>query len=177
MTKYLTLLCWALMAMACVRKTPQLPANKVEPTEQGQDLMQFNKACLQAEQAEIEQFINLQPQFVATASGWWIHLIKKGNGVPIQLNQPVEISYSMERLDGTVCHSSVAEGNKTLVVGKRQWLQGIDLLLPSLTMGSEVEVIFPSRMAYGLRGNAPCIGSYCPVLCRLHIKETDYAKN
>ena len=177
MTKYLTLLCWALMAMACVRKTPQLPANKVEPTEQGQDLMQFNKACLQAEQAEIEQFINLQPQFVANASGWWMHLITKGNGAPIQLNQTVEISYSIERLDGTVCYSSATEGNKVVVVGKRQWLQGIDLLLPTLTLGSEVEVILPSRMAYGLRGNAPCIGSYCPLLCRLFIKDNDYAKN
>ncbi len=177
MIKYLTLLCLALATIACVRKAPQLPANKVEQTEPGQDLLQFNKACLQAEQAEIEQFIDSHPQFVLTEAGWWLNVITPGKGAAIQPNQTVNISYSIERLDGTVCYSSATDGDKTIEVGKRQWLQGIDLLLPTLAMGSKVEVIFPSRMAYGLRGSAPCIGSYCPLLCRLLIKDNEYAKN
>jgi FKBP-type peptidyl-prolyl cis-trans isomerase 2 len=85
--------------------------------------------------------------------------------------QTVVLDYSVERLDGSICYSSATEGSKTLVVGKREWLQGIDLLLPTLSTGSEVVVILPSRMAYGFRGKDNCITSYCPLMCRLQIKE------
>lgn len=159
-----------LACMACVRKTAQLPANKADstPTTQ-QEMLDYNKACLQAEKNEIQAFLDSNTHYVASTEGWWLHVVQKGDGLPIQPLQMVTINYQVERLDGTICETSATAGSKTLVVGKRQWLQGIDLLLPTLTMGSEVTVIFPSRMAYGLRGKAPCIGSYCPILCRIQI--------
>lgn len=167
-------LIWLLLAcMACVRHSAQLPANKDTGTNSNptQQMLDYNKACLQAEMAEIQAFIDSNPHYTAHTEGWWLHVVEKGKGTTVQPMQTVTLNYSVERLDGTVCYSSATEGSKTIVVGKRQWLQGIDQLLPTLTVGSEVVVILPSRMAYGLRGKTPCIGSYCPILCRILIKE------
>jgi FKBP-type peptidyl-prolyl cis-trans isomerase len=158
--------------MACNRKPVQLPANKSEQVENPtQQMLDYNKACLQAEMDEINAFLAKNEQFTACKDGWWLQVIKEGNGPTIQPMQTVKLRYQVGRLDGTVCYSSDTEGTKTLVVGKREWLQGIDLLLPTLTLGSEVAVIIPSRMAYGLRGKDKCITSYCPLLCKLQILE------
>lgn len=170
--KYLALIGLLLCCMACDQKTVQLPANKSDKKEDPtQQMLEYNKACLQAEMDEINAYLADSTQFIACTDGWWLQTVKKGNGPTIQSMQTVVLNYSVERLDGTICYSSETEGSKTLVVGKREWLQGIDLLLPTLTMGSEVVVIFPSRMAYGFRGKDNCITSYCPLLCRLQIKE------
>lgn len=170
--KQLALIGLLLCCMACDRKPVQLPANKSEQTENPtQQMLDYNKACLQAEMDEINAYLADNTQFTACQDGWWLQVIKKGNGPTIQPMQTVVLDYSVERLDGSVCYSSATEGSKSLVVGKREWLQGIDLLLPTLTMGSEVVVILPSRMAYGFRGKDNCITSYCPLMCRLQIKE------
>ncbi len=158
--------------MACREKNPQIPANKPASEHSSQnELLAYNKACLQAEIDEINAFLQTNNQFVACDDGWWIQVIKKGDGPAIQPMQPITMLYSVERLDGSICYSSDTDGEKKIIVGKRQWLQGIDLLLPTLTIGSEVNVIFPSRMAYGLRGKDNCIGSYCPILCRIVIQQ------
>jgi len=160
------------LCVACTEKNPQVPANKnSHNSRQETDLLQYNKACLQAETNEISQFIQHHPTYAACDEGWWIQVIKKGDGPAIQPMQPITMLYSVERLDGSICYSSDTDGEKKIIVGKRQWLQGIDLLLPTLTIGSEVNVIFPSRMAYGFRGKDNCIGSYCPILCRIVIQQ------
>lgn len=170
--KHLALIGLLLCCIACDQKTVQLPANKSDKKEDPtQQMLEYNKACLQAEMDEINAYLADSTQFIACTDGWWLQIVEKGNGPTIQPMQTVVLNYSVERLDGTICYSSGTEGSKTLVVGKREWLQGIDLLLPTLTMGSEVVVIFPSRMAYGFRGKDNCITSYCPLLCRLQIKE------
>jgi FKBP-type peptidyl-prolyl cis-trans isomerase len=168
--KHVALILVLLACLACVRKSAQLPANKADntPTTQ-QEMLDYNKACLQAETNEIQAYLDSNTNYVASTEGWWLHVVKKGDGAAIQPMQMVTLNYQVERLDGTICLSSATDGSKTIVVGKRQWLQGIDLLLPTLTVGSEVVAIFPSRMAYGLRGKSPCIGSYCPILCRIQI--------
>lgn len=156
--------------MACREKNPQIPANKPASEHSSQnELLAYNKACLQAEMDEINAFLQTNNQFAASDEGWWIRHLSKESGENIKPMQQVTLRYSVKRLDGTVCYSSDSDGDKTLVVGKRQWLQGMDLLLPTLTVGSEVEVILPSRMAYGLRGKDNCIGSYCPLLCHIKI--------
>lgn len=170
--KHVALITLLLACLACVRESTQLPANKGnKTTTPTQQMLDYNKACLEAEMNEIRGFLDSNAGFVAHPDGWWMQVIQKGKGPTIQPMQTVQLDYSVERLDGTVCYSSATEGTKTLVVGKREWLQGMDLLLPTLSSGSEVVVILPSRMAYGLRGKDKCITSYCPLLCRLQIKE------
>ena len=170
--KPIALIVLLLACMACVRKSAQLPANKGDKTPSPtQQLLDYNKACLEAEMNEIHTFLATNTQFKATQEGYWIYIVQAGKGKTIQPMQTVKLNYSVERLDGSVCYSSATEGSKTITVGKREWLQGIDIILPTLTLGSEVVVIIPSRMAYGLRGKDNCITSYCPLLCRLQLKE------
>lgn len=169
--KYFALFLFLIACTACVRKSAQIPANKpTNAVSTEQSLMAYNKACLAAEKEEITAFLDSNHTYIECEEGWWIQVVEKGKGPTIKNQQTVTINYSVERLDGTVCYSSATEGSKTLVVGKRQWLQGIDLVLPTLTIGTEANILLPSRMAYGQRGKDQCIGSYCPLLCRIQIK-------
>ena len=163
-----------LLLVACVRKNPQIPANKQEeqPSDT-QQLLEYNRACYQAELDEIQAFLDSSSHsYKATEEGIWYCLLTAGEGPNLAIGQAVSLACQVELLDGTICEASTPANPMKLVIGKRDWLQGIDFLLPYLQNKSEALVIIPSHAAYGIRGKAPCITARTPILCRIKILAT-----
>ena len=46
------------MMCCCTRKSAQLPSNKVEQNPTQMDMMTYNKMCIEAENAEIQSFLD-----------------------------------------------------------------------------------------------------------------------
>lgn len=90
--------------------------------------------------------INVQP----TADSLYIIVNEKGNGVKVTEGKEVTVHYTGRLLDGRVFDSSVERGTPfTFKIGEGQVIPGWDKGLLGQTVGSKLQLIIPSSMAYG----------------------------
>jgi FKBP-type peptidyl-prolyl cis-trans isomerase FkpA len=160
------LLCMTLFAC---RKQPQIPANKVQEESVAEDMMKLNKLLAEVEQQDINEYIakqKLQPQ--ADSMGFWYIVTKPGNGKAINKGTTVEIGYSLELLDGTICFDTKKNGNRTLVIGKVEDERGLNMALEKLTENAEATLIIPSHLAFGVLGNHSSVPPRSPVIYRIN---------
>lgn len=91
-----------------------------------------------------------------TASGMVIKPIKEGTGANPTAADTVKVHYEGRLIDGKVFDSSIARGEPTEfplsgVIGC--WTEGVQ----SIKVGGKAQLICPSNMAYGPRGQPPDI--------------------
>ena len=147
------LFCLFLAVFGC-RKNPQLPSNKQdEQNTEAMQLMELNKLLAEVEAENIRKFIDEQEtKFSKDNFGYWVSTVKKGSGKQLKKGVKIELRYSIELLDGSICYDYVEKG-KTIVVGKNEAERGLDAVLPTLREGSEAIVIAPSHLGYGILGD------------------------
>ena len=88
-----------------------------------------------------------------TADGLYIILKEKGNGEKVTKGQEVTVHYTGCLLDGTKFDSSVDRNQPfSFKIGEGQVIQGWDKGLLGQTVGSKLQLVIPSAMAYGERG-------------------------
>ncbi len=88
-----------------------------------------------------------------TADGLYIILKEKGNGEKVTKGQEVTVHYTGCLLDGTKFDSSVDRNQPfSFKIGEGQVIQGWDKGLIGQTVGSKLQLVIPSAMAYGERG-------------------------
>ena len=116
----------------------------------------------QKEPEEIRKFIqrnNIKTK--PTADGLYIVMKKKGNGAKVTSGKQVTVHYTGRLLDGTKFDSSVDRGEPfTFQIGVGQVIQGWDKGLLGQTVGSKLQLIIPSSMAYGSAGAGGLIPPY-----------------
>lgn len=85
-----------------------------------------------------------------TADGLYVIVKEKGNGAKVAKGQEVTVHYTGRHLDGTVFDSSVERGTPfTFKLGEGQVIKGWDKGLLGQTVGTKLQLIIPSAMAYG----------------------------
>ncbi len=99
-----------------------------------------------------------------TAGGLYIIVKEKGTGAKVTKGKEVTVHYTGRLLDGTVFDSSVERGTPfSFKIGEGQVIQGWDQGLLGQTVGTKLQLIIPSAMAYGSRGAGGTILPYSPL--------------
>lgn len=87
-----------------------------------------------------------------TADGIYVIKKKNGSGTKVAMGKEVTVKYTCRLLDGTVCNSNV---ESSFVFGKEQRIiSGWEKALKGQTAGSKLQLIIPSKEAYGPKGDA-----------------------
>ena len=133
------------------------------------DMMTYNKMCIEAENAEIQSYLDSSSvKFTKYEAGYWYKIVNTNNGVKV--NSIVTISGSVQVLGGEPCHQL---NNLTLRLGKRDHTKVLDLALANAHVGDEIWIVSPSSLAYGLKGISDCITSRTPVLYKIKVLRTN----
>lgn len=77
------------------------------------------------------------------------HVIKEGTGEEVSKTDTLKLKYSGWLLDGTQFDSSFGKGDGTVEFELSGLIKGWQYGLDSLTVGSQVELVIPSKYAYG----------------------------
>ena len=123
--------------------------------------------------------ITVQP----TADGVYVVVKKKGNGPKVTMGKQVSVNYTGRLLDGTIFDSSVESDARTgnvynarrayepftFQIGAGQVISGWDNGLMNQTVGSTLQLIIPSKEAYGSRGAGNRIPPYSPLVFDIEI--------
>ena len=105
-----------------------------------------------------------------TADGLYVIVKKKGDGEKVTNGKQVTVHYTGCLLDGTKFDSSVDRGEPfSFVIGQGQVIQGWDKGLLGQTVGSKLQLVIPSSMAYGDRGAGGQILPYSPLTFEVEI--------
>ena len=157
------------MMCCCTRKSAQLPSNKVEQNPTQMDMMTYNKMCIEAENAEIQSFLDSSSvKFTKADAGYWYKIVNTNNGAKV--NNMVTISGTVQVLGGEPCQEL---NSLTLRLGKRDHTKVLDLALVDSKVGDEIWIVSPSSLAYGIKGITDCITSRTPVLYKIKVLKTN----
>lgn len=119
-----------------------------------ESLVRINKYLVKQDADKIKGFITRHGwKMSETQSGLWYEIVENGNGQKCEKGQKVTISYKISLLDGTVCYSSAASGNKTFNIGKGGVEPGLEQGILLLKAGDSARFIMPPHLAYGLMGD------------------------
>jgi FKBP-type peptidyl-prolyl cis-trans isomerase len=123
--------------------------------------------------------ITVQPN----ADGLYVVVKKKGNGPKVTMGKQVSVNYTGRLLDGTIFDSSVESDARTgnvydarrqyepftFQIGAGQVMSGWDNGLLNQTVGTTLQLIIPSKEAYGSRGAGNRIPPYSPLVFDIEI--------
>ena len=166
------------MMCCCTRKSAQLPSNKelVNPTQM--DMMTYNKMCIEAENKEIQTFLDSSSvKFTKADAGYWYKIVNTNNGAKV--SGVVTISGTVQVLGGEPCYElgvrseELVVNTLTLQLGKRDHTKVLDLALKNAHVGDEIWIVSPSSLAYGIKGITDCITSRTPVLYKIKVLKTN----
>ena len=91
------------MMCCCTRKSAQLPSNKTQENPTQMDMMTYNKMCIEAENAEIQSYLDSSSiEFVKSDAGYWYKIVNTNNGRKV--NNVVTISGTVQVLGGEPCY-------------------------------------------------------------------------
>ncbi|MEE0990101.1 MAG: hypothetical protein UIC45_02105 [Paludibacteraceae bacterium] len=153
----------------CTRKGAQLPSNKGVENQEQMDMMTYNKMCIEAENTEIQSYLDSSSiEFVKANAGYWYKIVNTNNGKKV--NNLVTISGTVQVLGGEPCYEF---NDLTLRLGKRDHTKVLDLALANAHVGDEIWIVSPSSLAYGIKGITNCITSRTPVLYKIKVLKTD----
>ena len=160
---------------SCNRIKPQIPSNTEDTDQTAQDLIAYNKLCLEDERREIDAFLDSVKThgelFTRTDDGYWIRLVLEGPDSVDEITEGsnVAIAYSLELLDGTICYQSTDGEIRRFRVGKREVEKGLDIAVAGMHLGDEAELILPYNLAHGVAGDRGCVPPRTPILYRFKI--------
>ena len=157
------------MMCCCTRKSAQLPSNKELGNPTQMDMMTYNKMCIEAENKEIQTFLDSSSvKFTKADAGYWYKIVNTNNGAKV--NGVVTISGTVQVLGGEACYEL---NSLTLRLGKREHTKVLDLALVDAKVGDEIWILSPSSLAYGIKGITDCIKSRTPVLYKIKVLKTN----
>lgn len=157
------------MICCCTRKSAQLPSNKELGNPTQMDMMTYNKMCIEAENAEIQTFLDSSSvKFTKANAGYWYKIVNTNNGAKV--SGIVTIEGNVGVLGEEPCYEL---NSLTLRLGKRDHTKVLDLALVDAKVGDEIWILSPSSLAYGIKGITDCITSRTPVLYKIKVLKTN----
>ena len=162
------LLLLLLLSPGCHRTRPQLPSNKPLPTEvPALDVARMNREMAQREDSLITAFVaSHYPDMEKTGDGYWMRVERVAGGRRIAWRDTCRVRCRLAALDGRVLEEMPP---RTVVVGKQDIVPGLDAALQRLCPGEQATCIFPSHLAYGMKGHGHAVPPYTPVMLRVEV--------
>jgi len=97
------------------------------------------------------------PAYTQTESGIVYKVLEEGSGAKPEATDKVRVNYEGKTIDGTVFDSSYERGEPAEFPLNRV-IPGWTEMLQLMEVGTTVEAVIPSNLAYGERGSPPKIG-------------------
>ena len=151
---------------SCTRQAPQLPANKA----QGVDSMALftqkaNELLVESEDSIVALYVRSKGlDMTQSESGLWYKINSKNSGEKPRELETCKVWYSVSLLTDSV----VLEQTETIVIGKKQIINGIEEVLMLLNKGDEAHMVIPWYLAYGMKGCGDEVPAYTSI--KVHLK-------
>ena len=118
-----------------------------------------------------------------TADGLYVIVKKRGTGAKVATGKEVSVNYTGRLLDGTIFDSSVESDARkgeiydarrkyepmTYVVGRDKLIEGWEKGVMDQPVGTVLQLVIPSALAYGPRGAGNIILPYSPLVFDIEI--------
>lgn len=112
----------------------------------------FEQNCLK-ENERIGSFLLVGGKSVdSTAAGLYVIEHQKGEGVLAKDGDTLIVDYAGQFLTGTIFDKTYGEAPVKLVLGKAPIIEGLEQALRLMHKGSRLQVLIPSKLAYGEQG-------------------------
>lgn len=151
---------------ACVRQSPQLPANKsVEVDSTDLILSQSNQKLIESEDSIINLVLKNQFQGkMIQEAGFW-YLIESGSdaGKFPQKGDQISVKYEIFDLENNL----LLEKSETITIGQQQVKPAVEAVILKLHKGEKSTILLPWYNGYGVKGNGSEIPPYTSVIVKL----------
>lgn len=139
---------------------------------------QMNKEFSAEEELEINLFLARKPEWKMTKTGTGLRyfIYKNGKGETAQIDDYIDIEYSITLLDGTECYSTKKDEVEEFKVGKAQVESGIQEGVKLMREGDKAILIVPSHLAHGIVGDMSKIPPLSTLLVDISLVKI-YRKN
>jgi FKBP-type peptidyl-prolyl cis-trans isomerase len=136
---------------SCKRQTPQLPSNKNIVVDTAiASLLTINQDLTHKEDSLLEAYVKSKGQpFKRSEMGFWYKIDESANGVGIENKATYNFRYKLSILNG----KEIENSKKTVVIGKKQLIIGLEEGLRLLHKGDSATFIIPWYLGYGMKGN------------------------
>ncbi len=143
-----------ILLLSCRKQPASEKAPQLTAKEEKEMLLRVNKFLVQKDVELIESY--------ARRRGWNMEVSETGlsyeiygpnPGEKVEQGDIVNLKYELSLLDGTVCYTSEADGNKVFRLGKSQEISGLEQAVEMMREGEKARFIIPPHLAYGLLGD------------------------
>ncbi|MFN2423362.1 MAG: FKBP-type peptidyl-prolyl cis-trans isomerase [Cryomorphaceae bacterium] len=110
------------------------------------------------------------PDYTATESGILYKVLEQGSGDKPEATQKVRVNYEGKTTDGKVFDSSYERGEPAEFPLNRV-IPGWTEMLQLMEVGTTVEAVIPSNLAYGEQGSPPKIGPNETLIFKIELIE------
>jgi FKBP-type peptidyl-prolyl cis-trans isomerase len=161
------LLSIVLQFAACSKPLPQLPANKgVEIDSAAVSLLTINKTLSLKEDHLLQQYVNTKTTgFQKNELGFWFKIDKRTTRPSLLSETKIHIDYQVYYING----KPIFTENKTIVLGKKQEVRGLEEGLRLMRAGEQATFIVPWYLAYGMKGLEKKIPPYTSVIFKVKV--------
>jgi FKBP-type peptidyl-prolyl cis-trans isomerase len=117
-------------------------------------LVRANKVYYKNEDEAIDDYVQRHAYTMQkTSTGVRYMIYKNGKGKKAEHDKVVEINYSVQTIDGTLCYNSDSTGNLNFKIGQSDLPSGLQQALQLMHQGDKAILITPSNLGYGLTGD------------------------
>jgi len=136
---------------SCKRQAPQLPSNKNIAVDTAiASLLTINQYLTHNEDSLLEAYVKSKNgTFKRSELGFWYKIDESGNGVGIENKASYNFRYKLSILNG----KEIENSKKTVIIGKKQLVIGLEEGLKLLHKGDSATFIIPWYLGYGMKGN------------------------
>lgn len=149
------------------------PVEELSPNERREALIQQNRARLKYEREGLEAYADSSGlDWKRSGTGLRIFVFEKGTGPAIQIEDIIEMDYTLSLLSGEIIRSSQKEGAFMMRVNKdNDAVLGLHEAALRLHRGDSAAILIPSHLGWGIAGNLNGVPPMSPVLYHVRIHE------
>ena len=163
--------CVLVFLSGCRRQQPpQLPANRpIEGMTTAEKLLKINAGLMQKEDSLLNMFVQENAaDFTRTETRFWYKKEYTTQNRLLQRHDASVIDYRLYLLDGTFLEERTGFA---VNVGRKEFFPGLDEALQLMRIGETGVFVFPSNLAFRLRGYRNLVPPYTPVMFRITVRE------
>jgi len=163
--------CVLVLLSGCRRpQPPQLPSNKpIEGMTTAEKLLKINAGLAQKEDSLLNAFVQENAgDFTRTEVRFWYKKEHTTQNRLLQTHDVCVIDYRLYLLDGTFLEERTGFA---VNVGRKEFFPGLDEALQLMRTGETAVFVFPSNLAFRLRGYGNLVPPYTPVMFRITVRE------
>lgn len=152
--------------ISCVKQSPQIPSNKITEIDNDRSsLLKINGNLTQKEDSFLAIIAKKKGSFKKNNIGFWYQIFNTGKGELITDSTLCKFDFKIFIINNKLIQS----GQKTIIIGKKQSITGLEEGLKMMHKGDSATFIIPWYLAYGMTGNTDLIPPYTSLIYKIKV--------